>query len=343
MIQSAVNLVDIRTYFMALLQVVLVIAVILVGFAFYMMSMPGELLRKPLPALDPAEKELATRLRSHVWQLAEEIGERHYQAPTALAQAAEYIEESFARAGLTPVIEEFGQDNQTFRNIFVEFQGRNPDRDILVIGAHYDTVWLSPGADDNASGVAVLLETARLLQERFLDNSVRLVAFVNEESPFFNTDLMGSLVHARNAAIRGETISGMISLEMLGYFSGEPGSQHYPFPLKYFYPATGTFVAFVGNLDSRRFLRNGVGLFRESGRFPATGIAVPQRLVPDIRRSDHFAFWAQGIDAFMITDTANFRNPYYHTGGDLAKTLDYEAMARITLAITDMIEGLARQ
>jgi len=228
-----------------------------------------------------------------------------------------------------------------YENIIVEIEGTGTADEILVVGAHYDSVWLSPGADDNASGIAVLLETARTLLGKEFRKTVRFVAFANEESPFYATEMMGSLVHLQSILTMKENICGMISLEMLGYYSEVPDSQQYPFPLKYFYPDTGSFVAFVGNTRSRVFLRNAIGYFREAGRFPATGIAVPIALLSDIRRSDQYGFWQQGIPAFMITDTANFRNPFYHTGGDLPHTLDYDKMSRVTSAIVSMIKSLA--
>lgn len=326
---------------MALFQIIVVIAIIPVCFLFYMMSMPGELLRGPIPAQTGQEVKLSGRLKRHVWYLSGDIGERHFQEKSALDLAADYISAEFTRIGYVPEAQIFGDTENSYGNIIAEVRGTGTSGEILVVGAHYDTVWLSPGADDNASGIAVLLETARTLLGKELRKSVRFVAFANEESPFFSTEMMGSLVHVKSILTQKENIYGMISLEMLGYYSDVPGSQYYPFPLKYFYPDTGSFVAFVGNTRSRVFLRNAIGYFREAGRFPATGIAAPVVLLPDISRSDQYGFWQQGMPAFMITDTANFRNPNYHTGGDLPHTLDYDKMSRVTVAIVRMIESLA--
>ncbi|MCG8325157.1 MAG: M28 family peptidase [Thiotrichales bacterium] len=305
--------------------------------------MPGLFLQGRLPELTQQEKSISDRLKVHVGKLAGDIGERHFRMPGALDDAANYIHQAFKEAGYSADFEEFGDNRYRFRNVFVELTGRiSPDR-ILTVGAHYDSVWLSPGADDNASAVAVLIETARLLAGKSLDNTVRFVAFANEEEPFFATDLMGSMVNVKRSVNNGETVYAMISLEMLGYFSDETGSQKYPFPLKYFYPDTANFVAFVGNLKSRGLLRDAIRSFRAAERIPATGIAAPVALVPDVRRSDQYAFWQFGIPAIMLTDTADFRNPYYHTGGDLPQTLDYDRMSRVTTSVAGMIEFLAKQ
>lgn len=327
----------------SLISILLLCSLLLVCVAFYMMSMPGVMLNSPALPLNEQEKTLISRLKSHVEFLSEQVGERHFQMSGTLNASAEYIQEQFTSFGYQAVLEEFQGQDQTYKNVYVEIAGKKTDNQVLIIGAHYDSVWLSPGADDNASGIAVLLETARLLMDKKLQRTVRWVAFVNEESPFYATEQMGSLVHAKNATDRGEKITGMISLEMLGYYDDSDHSQAYPFPLKYFYPHRGNFVAFVGNLTSRQFLRDSLGYFRSSERFPATGLVAPEFLVPDIRRSDNYAFWQYGINAFMITDTANFRNPYYHTGIDLPETLNYEYMSLVTTSLSSMIESLANQ
>ncbi len=330
-----------KKHLVVILQILLATAVVLLVLLVYMMSMPGEFLHGPLPVANAQERRLAERLNAHVEALAGDIGERHYQVKAALDAAADYIDREFRAMGFDARREQFGEADILYRNIIAEVPGTTAAGEILIMGAHYDTVWLSPGADDNASGVAVLLELARRWHGRRPARTLRFVAFSNEEEPFFATDLMGSLVHARGSLQRGDNIIGMISLEMLGYYSHTPGSQQYPFPFNYFYPDTAAFIAFVGNLRSRAFLRQSLGHFRAAGRMAATGLAAPAVLVPDIRRSDQYAFWAQGIPAFMITDTANFRNPWYHTGGDLPPVLDYEMMARCTAALDHMLDMLA--
>lgn len=312
----------------------------LAGGYWLVLHMPGASFRAEPATLTEESEDLRERLRSHVRVLSEEVGERHYWRPEALQAAGDYIERSFLAAGHRPRRQAVPTGSQVFHNIEVVLPGQRED-EVLVIGAHYDSVRGSPGADDNASGVAVLIELARLLQGVELDRSLRLVAFVNEEMPFFGSDAMGSLRYVSQARSEELEIVGMISLEMLGYFSDEPGSQTYPFPLSRFYPDTGNFLAFVGNLESRRLLHRAIGAFRRHAEVPSEGLVAPPQFA-HIRRSDHWAFWQKGIPAMMLTDTANFRNPYYHTPSDTHDRLDYNAMARLTEALAVTLESMAR-
>ncbi|MFT7461176.1 MAG: Zn-dependent M28 family amino/carboxypeptidase, partial [Planctomycetota bacterium] len=212
-----------------------------------------------------------------------------------------------------------------------------------VVGAHYDTVLLSPGADDNASGVSALLEIARGLHGERLSKTVRFVAFANEEWPFFGREKMGSYVNAEHSRDRNERISGMISLEMLGYYSKESYSQAYPRPLNHFYPHQANFIAFVSNISSRKLLHETIGEFRRVSQFPSEGLIAPQFLVPDIKRSDHSSFWSYGYPAVMVTDTSNYRNRNYHTLRDRPDTLDYDSMARVVAGLQKTIMSLANK
>ncbi|WP_338072027.1 M20/M25/M40 family metallo-hydrolase [Billgrantia bachuensis] len=304
--------------------------------------MPGTSFRGAPAALGEESEALRERLHSHVQALSEQIGERHYWRPEALQAAGDYIEHSFQAAGHRPRRQAVPAGSRVFHNIEVTLPGGQAADEVLVVGAHYDTVRGSPGADDNASGVAVLIELARLLQDAELDRSLRLVAFVNEETPFFGSKAMGSLHYARQASAEGMNIVGMISLEMLGYFSDEPGSQAYPFPLDRFYPDRGNFLAFVSNLESRRLLHQAIGAFRRHAEVSSEGLAAPPQFA-DIRRSDHWAFWQKDIPAMMLTDTANFRNPYYHGPSDTHDRLDYTTMARLTEALAATLEAMARR
>ena len=239
-----------------------------------------------------------------------------------------------------PYLEEFG-DKLQYRNIIAEHYGSTVADEVIIVGAHYDTVWMTPGADDNASGVAVMLELARLLKQKQLKRSVRFIAFANEESPHYMRDSMGSLYHAKRAYDRQENIKFMISLEMLGYYSDKPDSQSYPSPFSWFYPSTANFIAFVSDFNSRRYLRESIRLFRETKQFPSEGITAPVALVPDVRRSDQAAFWRYGYPGFMVTDTMGYRNYAYHSVGDVPNSLDYDAMARVTSGLLHIIETLA--
>lgn len=308
-------------------------------FIFYCVTMPGNTMTSLSP-LTQSQIELSKQLQHHVMRLADEIGERHYGKPKAYNNAADYITDSLRETGLVPYEEELG-DKLQFRNIIAEHYGTSLPDEVIVVGAHYDTVWMSPGADDNASGVAVLIEIARRLQTMQLARTIRFVAFANEENPYYFTDNMGSLFHAKRASERGDKITAMLSLEMLGYFSNEPGSQTYPSPFSWFYPDKANFIAFVSNFNSRKLLKNSIAIFRESQSFPSEGLTAPVALIRDVRRSDHASFWRYGYPAFMVTDTAAYRNRAYHNINDVPDSLDYGAMAQITTGLLSVLESLA--
>ncbi|SEF86656.1 M28 family peptidase [Billgrantia desiderata] len=319
-----------------------VFVLVLGGGYWLMLHMPGTSFHGAPPPLGAEGELLRERLQRHVRALSDDIGERHYWRPEALEAAADYIEGALAEAGHRPRRQEVPAGSRVFHNIEVVFPGADRADEVLVVGAHYDTVRGSPGADDNASGVAVLIELARLLQEAELDRSLRLVAFVNEEAPFFGSDAMGSLHYARQAKAEGWNVVGMISLEMLGYYSDEPDSQFYPFPLDLFYPDRGNFLAFVTHLGSRRLLHQAIGEFRRHATVPSEGLVAPPQM-GDIHRSDHWAFWEMGFPAMMLTDTANFRNPHYHRPSDTHERLDYVTMARVAEALAHMLESMAQR
>ena len=223
----------------------------------------------------------------------------------------------------------------------MEISGTASPGDIVIIGAHYDTVPGCAGANDNTTGVAAVLELARLLSTRITDRTVRLVAFVNEEPPFFRTDLMGSRVYARRCRERDDNVVAMLSLETIGFYADEPGSQKYPFPFSFFYPDTGNFVGFVGNLGSRSLTRRAIRAFRESTQLPSEGLAAPA-WIPGIGWSDQWSFWQEGYPGVMITDTAPFRYPYYHTPQDTPDRIDYDRFARVVMGVSRVVEVLAQ-
>ena len=266
------------------------------------------------------------RLRAHVAALAGSIGERHVLRPGALAAASDYIAKEWREQGYTCEREAFSAEGALCTNIMVTRRGRSRASEILLIGAHYDTVQGSPGADDNASGVAGLLEVSRVFAAVEPDLSVRFAAFTNEEPPFFLTDLQGSAVHARSARVRGERIALMVSLEMLGYYDDRPGSQRYPPVFGWFYPNRGNFLALVADLRSRRLMRRTAERFRAVSDFPLETCAT-FRWIPGVAWSDHYSFWRCGYRAIMVTDTAFYRNPWYHTARDTPDTLDYRRFA----------------
>ncbi len=275
---------------------------------------------------------LEARLRRHVYRLAGDIGERHVGRPRALAAAADYVEATWRDSGYAVSAQVYHAAGVPCANLEVARPGHTwPDR-VLLIGAHYDTVVGSPGADDNASGIAALLELARLFAVVEPAMTVRFVAFVNEEPPHFRTRRQGSEVYAEAARRRGDDIRLMVSLEMVGFYREAPGSQRYPPPLNFFYPNRGDFLGLVSDLRSRRPMRQVAAAFRGTSAFPLEHIAT-LRLVPGVSWSDHRAFWRRRYRAMMVTDTAFYRNPYYHTSGDTPDRLAYPAFAHATAGL----------
>jgi Zn-dependent M28 family amino/carboxypeptidase len=279
-------------------------------------------------------------LRRHVECLAGEIGERHVWRPAALRAAEAFIRDQFAAQGYEVALQSYTTHGVESSNLEVTVHGRSRAGEVVVIGAHYDTVRGSPGANDNASGVAALLEIARALREMRPARTIRLVAFVNEEPPFFYFGEMGSQVYARAARRGGDDIRAKLSLETLGYYSDVPGSQAYPPLFQFFYPDRGNFVAFVSNLRSRRVLREVAAAFKASSDFPAERLASPG-LVPGVSWSDHLSFWRAGYPGIMVTDTAFYRYPYYHASGDTPERLSYAALARVVAGLQGAIAMLA--
>ena len=273
---------------------------------------------------------LASRLGRHVDYLAEKLGERNPIRYASLEQARLYIEETFGRAGYEVGHDTYEIGGRAFRNVIAELPGTA--KQVVVIGAHYDTVPGTPGADDNASGVAVLLELARLLRGFRPAPVIRWVAFTLEEPPYYRSALMGSRVHARKCRERAEQVAGMISLEMLGYYSDLAGSQSYPLGfLRRLYPGCGNFIGLAGNFRSLRLVRMLARRMSEAAAIPVEHAAFP--LVPGADLSDNWSFWEESYPALMITDTAFFRNPHYHLPTDRADTLDYERMAAVVTAL----------
>ena len=288
-----------------------------------------------------AHEMMTERLRRHVAVLAGEIGERNVFRPAALRAAAEYIRGAWANQGHEVVSQRYDVQGVTSENLAIELRGKSKPGEIVLIGAHYDSVHGSPGANDNASGVAALLELSRDFARFAPERTVRFVAFVNEEPPFFTSQQMGSMVYAKAARERGDDIRLMVSLEMLGFYSDRPGSQSYPPLLRLFYPDRANFVAIVSNLSSRKPLRELAQAFRASSDFPVETLAAFES-VPGLGWSDQFSFWRQGYPAVMVTDTAFYRYPYYHTALDTPDKVCYAPMARVVEGLRKAIDAMAR-
>jgi hypothetical protein len=285
-------------------------------------------------------QRLEAEMRRHVGVLAQGIGERNLGRRRALDDAARYIAHVWRQRGFQVTEETYAVGGETVRNIIAEQRGVRDPSAIVLVGAHYDTAPGTPGANDNATGVALLLEMSRALAAAALPCTVRYVAFVNEEPPHFSTDDMGSRVHARRARERGERILAMLSLETLGSYTHERGTQAYPFPFDLLYPSTGNFLAVVGNLASRRLVVDFLRHFAAAGDFPVEGAATFE-WIPGIAWSDHASFWAEGYPAIMLTDTAPFRYPQYHGPGDLPERIAWPEFARAAHGITQAVRALA--
>ncbi|MGH8726671.1 MAG: M20/M25/M40 family metallo-hydrolase [Burkholderiales bacterium] len=295
--------------------------------------MPGR--SSQFTALSAEEERLSERLREHVGALA--VGERNIWRSGSLEAAATYIEKSLSALGYETREQVFSSAQKQVKNLEVEVVGKGDE--IVIIGAHYDSVPGSPGANDNASGVAALIELAREFRQEKPKRRLRFVAFVNEEMPFFSSGEMGSQKYAARSKEGSEKIIAMISLETIGCYSDEPNSQRYPAPLSLFYPAEGNFIGFVGNLRSGALVRRAIGTFRETTQFPSEGASLPE-WIPGVSWSDHASFWPHGYRAIMVTDTAPYRYPYYHAAQDTADKLDYARMARVVSGLQKVIEDL---
>jgi Zn-dependent M28 family amino/carboxypeptidase len=299
--------------------------------------MPGKNVSKAAP-LSPDEVAIREELRADVQKLAGEIGERNMWHYPQLNAATDFIEDSFSRAGLHPRRDSYEIRGQACHNIEAEIPGTRPE--ILLIGAHYDSVFGSPGANDNGTGVAATLALARRFAGRNPKHTVRFVAFVNEEPPYFLSDEMGSFIYAGRCKARSDKISAMISLETIGYFSDAPHSQTYPAAgLGVFYPTVGDFIGFVANVHSRALLRRAIALFRKHAGIPSEGAALPS-FIPGVSWSDQWSFWQHGYPGIMITDTAPFRYPHYHSASDTPDKLDYDRFALVVSGMEKVIEGL---
>lgn len=305
--------------------------------------MPGESRSGEPAASSKYQNDLSTRLRSHVESLAVTIGERNaFDNYKELILSQKYISRELEKSGYKVVQHNFEVGGRVVSNLEVSIEGHSPSKEIIVVGAHYDSAENTPAANDNGSGVAALLELARALKHEKLKRTVRFVFFVNEEPPYFHTEDMGSLRYAKSCRKNRDNIIGMLSLETIGYYSDTSHSQRYPPLLGTFYPDKGNFIAFVGNLSSADLVRKSAKLFRNSVHFPSEGVALPGFLT-GIDWSDHWSFWQAGYHAVMITDTAIFRYPYYHTSSDTPDKLDFSKMATVTLGLKTVIQMLASE
>ena len=305
----------------------------------WMVCMPGR--SAPFVAEFADSEDTVRILRAGVEHLANDIGERNVAHPEGLQRAAEWLREQFQHSRRSVHEQTYEVEGVSCANLELELLGNDRPSEIVVVGAHYDSALGSPGANDNASGtVALVLLAQRLAARPALSRTVRLVAFVNEEPPHFQTSNMGSRRYAQQCRYRAETVVAMLSLETIGYYTNRPNSQHYPFPFNLAYPSRGDFVAFVADRASRDLVRRVVGSFRSHAQFPSEGGALPNTL-PGVGWSDHESFWRVGYPATMVTDTAPYRYPWYHKAEDTPDKIDYARLAQVVDGLERVIVDLA--
>lgn len=325
------------------------LALVAIGAGALMVAMPGTSVREPLAEATTREQALAPRLETHVRALAGDIGERNLRHREALEAAAAYIEAQLRDAGYEPERHGYrlsGASSDAYAgftadNVIAELPGTERPEEIVVIGAHYDTIAGSPGADDNTSGVAALLELAQAFRDRPQPRTLRFVAFANEEPPYFRTEDMGSHAYAAQSRERGDDITAMMALDGIGYFTDAPESQQFPIPGPgLIYPNRGTFIGFISRIGDARLVKRAIGAFREQATIPSEGAALPGGL-PGVGWSDHWAFWQHDYPAFLVTDTLPYRYPHYHTSADTPDKLDYLRLARVTVGLEAVVGRLS--
>jgi len=326
-----------------------VLICVIAGLAWYSAAMPGSSFRGLLPPATEQQIASASRLRDHVSVLAGTVGGRSTFNPREGAAAAKYIRDLLTEMGYPVVNETFVERGSRVPNLEVVLDGSDLSLPCIVIGAHYDSFQGSPGADDNASGTAAVLELARKFAAIRLAKgpqnlrTIRFAFFVNEEPPSFQTPDMGSWVYAKDLKARGNAVHAMLSIEAIGYYRTEPGTQRYPISsLAQIYPSTGDFIGFIGDLSSRSLVRRSIGAFRDAVQFPSEGASLSAGIV-GVGWSDHWSFWQEGWPAIMVTGTAPFRNPNYHTEADRPETLDYDRMSRVVTGLEAVTRALAAE
>ncbi|MBM3251382.1 MAG: M28 family peptidase [Candidatus Omnitrophica bacterium] len=284
--------------------------------------------------------QLVEKLKQHVYKLSQEIGDRSVFKYDKLQEAAKYITQEFKSFGYDVEFQEYSFSNLPSKNIIATKIGGGKLEEIIILGAHYDTCF-NPGANDNASAVAGLLELARLISKQQINRSIKFIAFVNEEPPFFKTDNMGSRIYVKEAKTNKQDIKAVLILEMIGYYTNKPHSQRYPLFFGLFYPSKANFIAIVGNFQSGNLVKKVVSEFKNHSQFPIESVTT-FGFVPGVDFSDHWSFWKEDFPAIMITDTAFYRYTYYHSSSDTYEKLNYEAMAEVIKGLEAVLMSLAK-
>ncbi|MBI2297977.1 MAG: M28 family peptidase [Armatimonadetes bacterium] len=313
-----------------------------VAFDLICLEMPGRSYRGPLPPVTAHQRDIEAALRGHVEKLAGEIGDRNTNAMDGYRAAEQYIVDEFEHLGYGVERQTYRVDGESCSNLIAEQPGGELRDEIVVVGAHYDSVGCvgCPGANDNASGVALVLYLAEAFAGSSGARTLRFVAFANEEPPYFWTANQGSLVYAKECRRRGDRIVAVFTPDTMGYYTDRPHSQKYPLPIGLLYPNKGNFLGIIGNVRSRALVRRTVKLFRTHAMFPSEGIAAPG-VVPGIGWSDHWSFWKEGYPAVMFSDGGPWRYPYYHKPADTPEKLDYERFARAVDGIEAVVAEVA--
>ena len=325
-----------RKYIRSILRIIIAAAVCL----FILIMAAGVAVRQPIFGsydFPPGLRADAKALRTHVEFLSRDLAPRNLQHPDKINRVADYIGATLVREGAIVSEQTYTVDKVRCRNIIGRFGSATGH--LIVIGAHYDVHGDQPGADDNASGVAGVLELARLLKGRTLSSPIMLVAFSTEEPPYFGSNAMGSAVHAQALRKVGVDVAAMLSLEMIGYFSEEQLDKN--LFLRAVYPQCGDFIVIAGRWSDRLLARQVKRAFHGAGSPPVYSFTGPIEMGIDL--SDHRSYWAEGYSAVMVTDTAHLRNPNYHASGDRSETLDYDKMAKVVDGVFNAVVHLASQ
>jgi len=318
-------------------RVLLLLAILFFAFLFfsywYMMKCEGNWRGEPLEKKMKMELiEIKKSMESDIEYL-QNLGPRNSENDTSykqLRQCEEWIKQRWESQGYVVKKHTFSIGEKEYSNLEIEIKGRTLPSEIIIISAQYDTLPDSPGANNNGSGMAILFQLSRLLKKHTPSRTLRLLNFVNEEDPFFGTEMMGSFQYAKSCRERGEDILVMLSLDALGVYKEEPGSQKLPYPFSLFYPDRGNFLAFIGNLQSRKYMVEVSKGFKKGSSFPIE-VGVAPEWAKGAAWSDHSSFWKFGYPGIMVTDTGGFRSSYHTTKEDTMEKLNFEAMSRIVI------------
>ena len=315
---------------------ILLVAILLLVFSWFWLTQPllSRLQPNSARTVDPA------RLEAHVRTLSIDLSPRNVGNPENLNRTAAYIADQLRETGAAVSEQAYRVEGNSYRNVIAHFGPDTGER--IVVGAHYDAAGPLPGADDNASGVAGLLELARLFGSQPPQMRVELVAFSTEEPPYFRSTGMGSSVHAIALRTDNVKVRAMLSLEMIGYFSDAQGSQHFPVGLlRALYPSTGNFIAVVGRVSDGLLVRQVKSAMSNAAPLAVHSINAPS-FIPGVDFSDQLNYWEAGYGAVMITDTAFYRNRNYHTAQDTAEKLDYKRLAMVVEGVYAAVTEIAR-